>query len=335
MNIDKVIELFNNGNWDRVEPIFNNIQSFLKYVKSKNKLNLIDHRSMYDALPGYEFNEASIILLKEYGPDYFLDYFDEINKIGDEYYIEIDALSEFSVLFDDGYSRGMTDSEIVKEILGEDFFEMFSDTVSSYHSDIVSDLNEENMLELKNIILHDLENSELDSDNFSGLFFQNNTDENGNVQINNENINYVLSDRKTFDELIKSGYLTRLKGNLRSLHNIAYNEAWNDEVFKQIKTHLNNYVDTDFKWENKDMGRGRTKSYIKCKIKNLKVDIFNFLECMKEYDDEQLINQGSYLEMLSTEMNHCIGHFDLNLPEYSDNSLVKEYLNDSFLDYME
>ena len=83
------------------------------------------------------------------------------------------------------------------------------------------------------------------------------------------------------------------------------------------------------------MGRGRTKSYIKCKIKNLKVDIFNFLECMKEYDDEQLINQGSYLEMLSTEMNHCIGHFDLNLPEYSDHWLVKEYLNDSFLDYME
>ena len=57
--------------------------------------------------------------------------------------------------------------------------------------------------------------------------------------------------------------------------------------------------------------------------------------CMKEYDDEQLINQGSYLEMLSTEMNHCIGHFELSLREYSDYGLVKEYLNDSFLDYME
>ena len=87
----------------------------------------------------------------------------------------------------------MSDAEVVKEVLGEDWFEMFSDTVSSYHSDIVSDLNEKNMLELKNIILRDLENSELDSDHFGGLFFQNNTDENGNVQINNENINYVLS----------------------------------------------------------------------------------------------------------------------------------------------
>jgi hypothetical protein len=74
---------------------------------------------------------------------------------------------------------------------------------------------------------------------------------------------------------------------------------------------------------------------INCKIKNLKVDMFNFLDCMKEYDDEQLINQGSYLEMLSREMNNCIGHFELNLREYSDYSLVKEYLNDSFLDYME
>ena len=33
---------------------------------------------MYDSLTGYEFNEASIILLKEYGPDYFLDYFDDL-----------------------------------------------------------------------------------------------------------------------------------------------------------------------------------------------------------------------------------------------------------------
>lgn len=335
MNVDKVIELFNDGNWDRVEPIFNNFQTFLKYVKSKNKLNLIDYRSMYDSLTGYEFNEASIILLKEYGPDYFLGEFNDINKIGDEYYMEIDSLTEFSVLFDDGYSRGMTDAEIVKEVLGEDFFEMFSDTVSSYHSDIVSDLDEKNLLELKNIILDDLENYELDSDNFSGLFFQNNTDENGNVQINNENINYVLSDRKTFDELINSGDLETLKGNLRSLHHMAYNEAWNNETFNQIKTHLSNYIDTDFKWENKDMGGGRTKSYINCKIKNLKVDMFNFLDCMKGYDDEQLINQGSYLEMLSREMITCIGHFDLNLREYSDYSLVKEYLNDSFLDYME
>jgi hypothetical protein len=249
--------------------------------------------------------------------------------------MKIDSLTEFSVLFDDGYSRNMSDAKVVKEVLGEDWFEMFSDTVSSYHSDIVSDLDEKNLLELKNIILSDLENSELDSDHFGGLFFQNNTDENGNVQINNENINYVLSDRKTFDELIKSGYLTRLKSNLRSLHNVAYNEVWNDVAFKQIKTHLSDYVDTDFKWEKKDIGGGRTKSYINCKIKNLKVDMFNFLDCMKEYDDEQLINQGSYLEMLSTEMNHCIGHFELNLREYSDYSLVKEYLNDSFLDYME
>jgi hypothetical protein len=335
MNLSKSIETFNSGNWDRIEPIFGNIQNFMNYLKSKGKLNLIDYRSMYDTLTGFEFNEASIILLKEYGPDYFLDYFDDINKIGDEYYMKIDSLTEFSVLFDDGYSRGMTDAEIVKEVLGEDWFEMFSETVSSYHSDIVSDLNEKNTLELKNIILRDLENYELDSDHFGGLFFQNNTDENGNVQINNENINYVLSDRKTFDELINSGDLETLKSNLRSLHNMSYNESWNDVAFKQIKTHLGDYVDTDFKWEKKDMGSGRTKNYINCKIKNLRVDIFNFLTCLKDYDDEQLINQGSYLEMLSTEMNHCIGHFELNLPEYADYSLVKEYLNDSFLDYME
>ena len=75
MNLSKSIETFNSGNWDRIEPIFGNIQNFMNYLKSKGKLNLIDYRSMYDTLTGYDFNEASIILLKEYGPDYFLDYF--------------------------------------------------------------------------------------------------------------------------------------------------------------------------------------------------------------------------------------------------------------------
>lgn len=335
MNVNKVIELFNNGEWYKIESIFNNnIQTFLNYVKSKDKLNLIDYRSLYDELPGFELNEVSIFLLKEYGPDYFLNYLTDINKIGDEYYLAIYSLTEFSVLFDNGYSRGrMTDSEIAERVLGEDWFEMFSDTVSSYHSDIVEDLDDKNLLELKNIILQDLSNSNLDSDHFGGSFFENNTDENGYVQINNENINYVLSDRKTFDELINSGYLTSLKRNLLSLHNMSYNEAWNDVAFKQIKTYLSNYIDTDFKWEEKNIG-GRTKNYINCKIKNLRVDIFNFLTCLKDYS-ETIVDQGSYLSMLSSEMEYCTGHFGLQLPEYSDHRLVKEYLNDAFLDYMD
>ena len=65
MNLSKSIETFNSGNWDRIEPIFGNIQNFMNYLKSKGKLNLIDYRSMYDTLTGYDFNEASIILLKE------------------------------------------------------------------------------------------------------------------------------------------------------------------------------------------------------------------------------------------------------------------------------
>lgn len=334
MNLSKVIEIFNSGDWDRIEPIFGSIQTFMNYLKSKGKLNLIEFGSVYRTFDYELINEISIFLLEEFGPDYFINYFTDINKIGDDYFLYLTDLSEFSSLFDEvGGNRGMSDSEIVKEVLGEDWFEMFSDTIWSFHQDIVEELDEKNLNELKRIILRDLKNENLYPEEFGGLFFEDNIGEDGYVQITSNNIDYVLSDRKTFDELIKSGYLKELRTNLYSLHNMSYNEAWNDSAYHQIKYYLSKFVDTNFKWESKDIG-GRQKNFINCKIKNLKLDMFNFLNCLKDYNSNSLYDQGTYISMLSTKMYYCGDFFELNLKENPDNDKVSEYLNESFLDYV-
>lgn len=334
MNLSKVIELFNSGDWDRIEPIFGNIQNFLNYLKSRDKLYLIDFKSIYETFNDFTINEVSIFFLREFGPDYFLEYLVDVNKIGDDYFLYLDDLSEFSSLFDDyNGGRGMSDSEIVREVLGEDWFEMFSDTVYNYYDDIVEELDEKNLNELKEIILRDLEKQNLEPEHFSGLFFEDNIGYDGYVQINSNNIDYVLSDKKTFQELIISGYLKELKSNLSSLHNMSYNESWNDSTFDQIKEYLSQYVDTNFIWESKDVG-GRQKNFIHCKIKHLNVDIFNYLNCSKGYDNGTLYDQGGYLDMLSEEMMTCGELFQLNLREYVDSYKVREYLNGSFLDYV-
>ena len=330
MSNDELIVLFNTGRWDRVEPIFKTVDRFISYIKGLGKLDKIDFYSLYkNSDDNIFFNKICVSLLNEYGVDYFLEYIRDIQKIGDEYYLKINKLDELSVLFDDSNYRTMSNRDIAEAVLGEDWFEMYSNTIYNYYDDIVEELNDKNISELKRIIISNLENQKLDSDEFGGIFFSENSDEEGNVIINNNNINYVLSDRKVFNELIKSGYLDELRGNLRSLHNMAYNEAWNDEVFEDIKMELNSFITTDFKWEQDD----NKKYYVLCKIKHLKSDLYDYFYCMEDYD-YNIMDERYYMDMLTRRFNYCGDYLDFRLPEYPDSYKVKEYLNDSFLDYV-
>jgi len=330
MSNDELIDMFNSSDWDKIEPIFKTVERFISYIKGIGKLSKIDLYSVYrESNDNAFFNQLCVSLLKEYGVDHFLPLLGDVKKIGDDYYLKLDKLVELSNLFDDSNYRSMSNREIAERVLDEDWFEMFSDTVYNYYDDIVEELNEKNLNELKEITLRDLKNQNMDSNEFGGIFFSENSNEEGYVTINYNNINYVLSDHKVFNELLNSGYLDELRGNLRSLHNMAYNEAWNDEVFEDIKNELNSFIDTEFKWDQDE----NKKYYVLCKIKNLKSDLYEYFNCMEDYD-YNIFDERYYLDMLSRYFEYCGDFLDFRTPEYSDSYRVKQYINDSFLDYV-
>jgi hypothetical protein len=82
--------------------------------------------------------------LNKYGSDYFLKYLGDVEKNEDGYFLKLDSLSEISKLFDSGESRGMTDEEIVSEVLSPDWFEMytFSSRDINWFDDIVDNLDD-------------------------------------------------------------------------------------------------------------------------------------------------------------------------------------------------
>lgn len=330
MTTNELIDTFNTGKWERIEPIFKSVERFISYIKGIGKLNKVDLYSVYRESDDNSFlNQLCISLLKEYGVEYFLPLLGDVKKIGGDYYLKLNKLVELSVLFDDSDYRNISNREIANGILDEDWFEMFSDTIYNYYDDVVGELNEKNLNELKEIILRDLKNQNIDSDEFGGNFFSENSNEEGYVTINYNNINYVLSDRKVFNELINSGYLDELRSNLRSLHNMAYNEAWNDEVYEDIKNELRSLIDTEFKWDQDE----NKKQYLLCKIKNLKSDLYDYFNCMSDYE-YNIYDERSYLDMLTRYFEYCGDFLSFRTSEYSDSYRVKQYLNDAFLDYV-
>lgn len=330
MTNDELILFFNTGKWDRIEPIFKTLERFISYVKAVGKLDKIDLYNVYRESDDYVFiNKLCVTLLNEFGVDYFLDLLVDVKKIGEEYFVKIEKLIELSNLFDDSSYRSMSSREIAERILEEDWFEAFSDTIYNYYDDIVEELNEKNLNELKEIILRDLKNQNMDSDEFGGIFFSENSNEEGYVTINYNNINYVLSDHKVFNELLNSGYLDELRGNLRSLHNMAYNEAWNDEVFEDIKSELSSYISTDFKWEQDN----NKKYFMLCKIKHLKNDLYEYFNCVENYG-YCIFDERYYIDMLTRYFDHCGNFLSFSTPEYPDSYKVRKYLNDTFLDYV-
>jgi len=108
---------------------------------------------------------------------------------------------------------------------------------------------------------------------------------------------------------------------------MSYNEAWNDEVFEDIKNELNGFIDTEFKWDQDE----NKKYYVLCKIKNLKSDLY--FNCMGDYD-YNVFDERYYLDMLNRYFEYCSNFLSFRTPEYSDSYKVKQYLNDAFLDYV-
>ena len=271
MKVSELIDRFNDGEWYKISKLFNNdLSTFINFFDKKGLLDKIDLESINRNDDDGTINQVCLMYLDKYGPDYFLKYLGDVQKNEDGYFLKLDSLSELSKLFDSGDSRGMTDEEIVSEVLSPDWFEMytFSSRDINWFDDIVDDLDDENSNTLKQVILKELSGVEFDSEDFNDEWFYDQSDENGMFTINETNIDQVFSDKSVFNELMWLDNLREVRSELYSLYSTSYNEAWNDEVYEQIKRTISEYFDGDHIWDGED---------VYFKIKNFDGDLRNFM----------------------------------------------------------
>lgn len=327
MKVSELIDRFNDGEWYKISKLFNNdLSTFINFFDKKGLLDKIDLESINRNDDDGTINQVCLMYLDKYGPDYFLKYLGDVQKNEDGYFLKLDSLSELSKLFDSGDSRGMTDEEIVSEVLSPDWFEMytFSSRDINWFDDIVDDLDDENSNTLKQVILKELSGVEFDSEDFNDEWFYDQSDDNGMFTINETNIDQVFSDKSVFNELMWLDNLREVRSELYSLYSTSYNEAWNDEVYEQIKRTISEYFDGDHIWDGED---------VYFKIKNFDGDLRNFMTCMEDYSDS-IIDKYDYLDMVKMYMTTCGDELRLYNPEYADSDLVRKHLNEYFNDYI-
>jgi hypothetical protein len=337
---DKLLDYvnrFNNGEWeDYLSPIFGgNLKQFLTLLKRKGMLDMIALDSISREEPEL-LNEVMLDLLsldKEYFlPKIVQEFLSDVEIRSDGYYLRLRDLSELAEFFkDDRYSRDYNPRSVAENVLGEDWWEAYNDTVHDVYRDIIEVLNDKNLRELATRIIELIGNQELSLDDYSSELFEELSDDNGNFIITESNVMEIIKDEDSMNQLF-NGELNDLKNQLSWLGDNAYNNAYNDMVYKQVWSALSELFEGNHTWEEKKRSDGRVVHTPYIKIRDLYSDIVSFLNAFKGYNDN-LYDYGDYTSFKTLYMDSEDEWLNLGrINDYPDQDDVESYINDGLVD---
>ena len=369
--VKDLIEKFNNGYYEEyIEPYFNDLITFLNYIKKYNLLDEIDlgqipsrdfdeelwefclesgilSNTNYDYLPE-EFKNHYLLYQLENNYEWAMEYITEnllsdVSIRRDGFYLHLKDREELSILYC-GSSRGEGARYVAKLILGEDGLGhdwYYDSSVKPYNT--IDELNDANITALKDIIFKEIGNIELSLEDYNSDFFQSLSEEQGTEGyfiITAEDLNGLLNDEGAINELCNKD-LDELGSNLRSLYWQAENSSYEDEIYDLVYGGLDEYfegrIDEIPREITKSDGSKVTKydSYIK--IRNFENLVETFLENNKgsAYSDSFLEYYGGLTELMVGMINNddieCI---DFRVPEYPDWNRTGKNINELFYDYI-
>ena len=367
---DLVIK-FNNGDYvDDIEPYFNDILSFFRYLK---KYDLLDEIELGN-IPSRDFDEElwefvvenDLISNSDYNylPEEFKNYFllyelennyewvmeyitnnliTDVDKREDGFYLYLKDKEDLSNLFC-GSNRDGGARYVAKMVLSEDGLghEWYFD-YNRKPFDTIDELDETNFTALKDIIFKEIGNKELSLEDYNSDFFESLSEEQGTegyFRITAEDITELLKDQEAINELCKND-LDELGSNLISVYHWAENGAYEDEVYDYVFGGLEEHFEgriTDVPREvTKTDGSKVTRYDQYIKIRDFQSIIKKFLENTKGqvYNDSHLEYYGDFINLLVGMINEdeieCI---NFRVPEYPDWSRTTKNINEMFNDYI-
>lgn len=345
MNLDKMIQNFNNGDDEFLLFFGTNhdetIHRFLSLVKHKGKLDQIWWKDN-DNLE-YGVNNVLHFLFKE--PEYrekiidnALEHYDrDVVKIGDRIYLNFNDIRDLSDFFCvEEFRRDMTSREIAHAVLSEDFWEPYDDTVNDLYDDVIEELSPENIDKLGNILLRQIGNTKIESDNDDLLSTI--ADEQGHPEyaiLEKDDITRILKNKLATKTLFIYDYVDGdLETDLYNLHGNAYNSAYVDELYKMVWDGLG---DLFGKGEYVKDENSRNKNEYRVDITELfPLVIGDFIDVKRGYNDNGQ-NYWSFSSLLNELFGYSNKYECLSLgrvPDYPSHIDVRKNLNSSFDDYI-
>jgi len=370
MKPSDIIELFNDGEWEKISKFFNNdIMTFLKFSVSKgfsSRLditnipwnafeendNLFDFLSENGFLNNVDYDSLDDDLKNYYlewwlneNPDECLTYLCDniltdvgVNSKG-EYWLRLRDREELVVFFDNT-GRDVTAYDLAKGIFEEDdrWYERFWDTTDNVYRDVIDELDDNNLQVLTSRILKEIGNQDLNIEDYGSDFFHELMREQGRedfFQITNDVIYDLIKDEEAMEELL-NGDLDELKGELYNIHSNAYNSAYETECYNLVYDGLSEYFSSSITDEVIKSGDNvKYTPYIK--IRDFYDNVLSFVNENKgrAYSDGLLEYHESYTEMMRSLFDDDVYEkIDFRIPDYPDWELVTNNINEYFSEYI-
>jgi hypothetical protein len=335
--LQRLIDDVNNGKFDIIKDFFGDMETFLDYLGKKgliHELDLINNEEEFE----YEVNKIALAI-KEHNPEKFREYvlssLSDVTYENGEYYVTLNDKSRLAYLFCDDRRNGMSQSTISEILDGEWDFD-FWDTTDNVYRDVIQELNKDNLTYLSKKISNELSDVKVEPET---ELLEEIAEEQGHpeyVTLTPELIHdRIFNDEDSTESILNE--TENIKSDLHSLHNRAYANAYEDEVYSGIMDELETFFDmrhSDWITVPSSVNPNKSYTYFKVKINNFDSEISDYLNNAKNHN-EPLSNYGDYLSILSENISYgsanCLAYYT---PDYADWPKTKENINELFGDYL-
>lgn len=344
MTVDNIIDDIHNGDIEDVIQLFGgSLNDVLFFLHKKGRLNEID--PFDDEVEEYQSQILNYMIV-EFGIDEVIGYVissimkdDFVVNMEGGFDLIINGTDELAELFSESGDPSVRST--VRTIMSEDWFDWnFGYIEVDFQNDIFKNLNEENIGKLKNLLIS--ENIEIDlnklinSDTPKELLYQLFGEESDIVKLNSDNIDRVFNNIKILDDIIMTYYFeTQIE--FENLYQRSYSDAWVEDVTNQIWVELSTYFNVkDKRWVPTPNNESH---YFRMGMNDgVVVDaILSFLTEHTErdyYGENSISGFSGIIGLLQYLME--VGIYDfltIRPPDYPDYSLVVKNINLGFDDY--
>ncbi len=335
MDVQELIDSFNNGEFEDYLKHFGDYETFFKFLDKRRLLGDLDPT---DDGSGDWANSLMLFFSKSY-PEKFRHYLqqmlNDIEYIDGVPYIVCDK-EDLAILFCTGGRNDVSRETIEGVLKGDgDLWDRYWDTTDDVYKDVIEELTPENLKTLAKYIVEKLKGEKLSPDTEELEIISVSQDHPGYVEVTDENIMRILNDGETMTELLNDS-LTDLRNTLFSIHSSAYNSAYESMVYRQITGELETFFDMEKSNWSQIPHPYKKNTFIekwKAPINNFDSYIINYLENNKNYGSTSTLEyHGSYLGVLDDLTNDNVDCLSANIDDYPDFREVDNNINEYFKD---
>jgi len=332
MDIDDIIERFNNNNFD-VERYFNDYETFFNMLKKRGRMGDIDPNNADNG--GDWQNEYLLWLYDNDKKNYYKWIQTLLNDVvieNGKAYLELSDRGDLARLFCKNDRNGLDRDTIESVLNGDNDWEPYWDTTDNVYRDVIEELTPENDKRLCEYIVDTLKGQQISTETEELELIATEQGHPEYVEVNSENVKRIVDDEESMKELL-NGPLDHLKSELYSIHSSSYNSAYEDDVYRSIWYELQDYVVGPGEWITKPhpYKKNTEIQYNKLPLTAFEQDINDYLHNNKGYGNSGTLEyHGSFISIMAEDRD-CLS---VRTPDYPDSRKVDKNINMYFKEYI-